>query len=79
MNPITQHHPAAARIPGPGRQTERTTRRRLRLGAAADGISHGGNPRRGGPRRPVRRCAHRVGGAGPARPRCGRLARPQHA
>jgi hypothetical protein len=29
MNPITQHHPAAARAPGPGRQTERTTRRQV--------------------------------------------------
>ncbi len=31
MNPIIQDHPATARTPGPGRQAERTTRRRLRL------------------------------------------------
>jgi hypothetical protein len=35
MKSITQHNTAAARTPGPGRQTERTTRRRLRPGGRA--------------------------------------------
>jgi hypothetical protein len=47
MKSITQHNTAAARTPGPGRQTERTTRRRLRLeGRARTASARAGIQRR---------------------------------
>jgi hypothetical protein len=60
MKSITQHNTAAARTPGPGRQTERTTRRRLRPGdrahtASDDTWSRAADTPPGGQLRPARR------------------------